>query len=230
MNKIAIIPARGGSKRIPRKNIKKFLGKPIIAYSIEAAKASNLFDTVMVSTDDNEIMEIATQYGAEVPFLRSAQNSDDYATTSDVLIEVLQNYDRKIKFDIVCCIYPTAPFVTSDMLLESYELFHTSKSDSLVPIVKYSYPPQRAFLEQKGYLKYREPMHTKSRSQDLESIYHDAGQFYWTYAETINKFQSLIGEFPIPYKINEMHVHDIDDKTDFKIAEQKFRLINQSSS
>ena len=142
MSSVAIITARGGSKRIPRKNIKEFCGKPIIAYSIEAALKAELFDEVMVSTDDAEIAEVARKYGAQVPFMRSAKNSDDYATTADVLSEVLEIYEQQGKFfDIMCCIYPTAPFVTSEKLQKAYEAFLEYGRETVVPVVSFSFPP-----------------------------------------------------------------------------------------
>jgi len=148
LKNIAIIPARGGSKRIPRKNIKNFLGKPIIAYSIEAALESKLFDEVMVSTDDKEIAETAIKYGAQVPFLRSDNNADDYATLADVLIEVINEYKSKdTSIDNICCILPTAPFVTSNRLIEAFNLFTKNKFDSLFPVLEFSYPIKRSLIK-----------------------------------------------------------------------------------
>ena len=145
MSRLAIITARGGSKRIPKKNIREFCGKPILAYSIEAALASGLFDHVMVSTDDEEIAQIAEKYGAEVPFFRSEATSGDFATTNDVLAEVLAEYEKRgMHFDIACCIYPTAPFVTAQKLTNAVEQLEASDADTLIPVVSFSYPPQRA--------------------------------------------------------------------------------------
>ena len=147
MRRIAIITARGGSKRIPRKNIKEFCGKPILAYSIEAALASGLFDTVMVSTDDEEIAGIAKEYGAEVPFYRSEATSNDFATTNDVLLEVLAEYEKRgEQYDVACCIYPTAPFVTSEKLKDATKRLEDSDADTIIPVVAFSYPPQRAMI------------------------------------------------------------------------------------
>ena len=180
MSSICIITARGGSKRIPKKNIKEFCGKPIIAYSIEAALASKLFDEVMVSTDSEEIAAVARHYGAKVPFMRSEKTSDDFATTADVLREVITEYGKRgQKFDIMCCIYPTAPFVTGDKLRQAYGKFVEAEADMLQPVVAFSFPPQRAFVVRDGLLAYRYPEHANARSQDLESWYHDAGQFYF---------------------------------------------------
>ena len=186
MSRICIITARGGSKRIPKKNIKDFCGKPIIAYSIEAALKSGLFDVVMVSTDSQEIADVAMAYGAQVPFMRSAANSDDYATTADVLKEVLDEYaSRGQHFETMCCIYPTAPFVTAEKLQQAYEAFISSGAEMLEPVVAYSYPPQRSFLLRDDMLKYQWPEYIRTRSQDLENWYHDAGQFY---LYTVNAF------------------------------------------
>ena len=179
MKKIAIITARGGSKRIPRKNIREFCGKPILAYSIEAAVKSGIFDTVMVSTDDEEIAAVAKRYGAEVPFYRSAETANDFATTNDVLLEVLAEYERRgEKFDLGVCIYPTAPFVNEKKLHDGLEIFGKSGADALVSVVKFSFPPQRGFVVDNGLIKYQYPQYERTRSQDLEPIYHDCGQLY----------------------------------------------------
>ena len=175
MRTIAIITARGGSKRIPRKNIRDFCGNPIISYAIDAAINSNIFAEVMVSTDDNEIAKIALENGAQVPFYRSSRNSDDYSTTADVLIEVLSEYEKKgLKFDYLCCIYPTAPFVTSEKLKLALKKMINEKAEAIIPVVKFSYPPQRAFIIKDDKLIYKYPENVFKRSQDLESLYHDA--------------------------------------------------------
>jgi N-acylneuraminate cytidylyltransferase len=178
MSNLAIIPARGGSKRIPRKNIKLFLGKPIIAYSIEAALKSNLFDEVMVSTDDKEIAEIAKVYGAKVPFFRSKENSDDYSTTTDVLLEVLNNYKQEgMGFSNACCIYPTAPFVSKEKLELAYSKLLKENFDCVFPVVRYGFPIQRAMFFDEENIKMIQPEHMLSRSQDLKTSFHDVGQF-----------------------------------------------------
>lgn len=226
--KIAIITARGGSKRIPRKNIRNFHGKPIIAYAIEVAINSKIFDEVMVSTDDEEIAEIAKKFGAEVPFMRNDKTSDDYATTSDVLIEVLNEYNKlNKKIETFCCIYPTAPFVTEKKLIESDELFSKTDADSLVSIVKFSFPPQRGFLkDEKNIVNFREPEFKLTRSQDLDPIFHDAGQFYWGKANKFLESKSLITHNTVGFELNENEVQDIDTEEDWKIAEIKFSLLN----
>ncbi len=228
MSCVAIITARGGSKRIPRKNIKEFCGKPIIAYSIESAIDSGVFDEVMVSTDDVEIAEIARSYKAKVPFMRSEKTSNDFATTVEVLLEVLNSYKMNGKyFDEVCCIYPTAPFITSNKLREAYNKFKVNKADSLIPVVEFSYPPLRGFCIENDSLRYKWPEFEKSRSQDLEKLYHDAGQFYFSKTDSLILNNSLIGTKCIPYIMGDIEVQDIDTETDWQMAELKYRMINQ---
>jgi pseudaminic acid cytidylyltransferase len=193
MKNLAIIPARGGSKRIPRKNIKPFMGKPIIAYSIEAALQSGIFDEVMVSTDDEEIAEVAKQYGANVPFMRSKRAADDYATTSDVIKEVLYNYEKLGKmYDSVCCIYATAPFISSVKLIEAMELINSKKFDSAFTLVQYSYPIQRSLSIKSERVMMLWPEYLNTRSQDLEVVYHDAGQFYIATVDALEVNQDFL--------------------------------------
>lgn len=226
MSNIAIITARGGSKRIPKKNIKSFCGKPIIAYSIEAALKSGAYSEVMVSTDSEEIAEIARVYGANVPFMRSEKTSDDYATTRDVLMEVLSEYEKLGKiFDYMTCIYPTAPFITADKLREAMQLIIDSHGSLLIPVVQFSYPPQRAYIieDNKLHLKWEENRYT--RSQDLEPFYHEAGQFYCYNISDYLKASGTISENIIPYILPESEVQDIDTVEDWKIAEMKYHLM-----
>ena len=226
MSQIAIITARGGSKRIPRKNIKDFCGKPILAYSIEAALKSNLFDTVMVSTDDEEIAEISKKYGAEVPFYRSEATSNDYATTNDVLLEVLDEYEKRGQhFDLAACIYPTAPFVTAEKLKKAFEELKASDADTLIPVVSFSYPPQRAMVVRDNRLVFFEPKYIDSRSQDLEPHYHDVGQFYAFRTAAFKENQKLMLGNILPFIVSELEVQDIDNETDWKIAEMKYKLM-----
>lgn len=226
MKNIAIITARGGSKRIPKKNIKEFCGKPIIAYSIEAALESGAFDEVMVSTDSEEIAEIARRFGAAVPFMRSEKTSNDYATTVDVINEVLDEYKRKgVSFDYFTCIYPTAPFVDGELLRDAIRNLKDSGADALIPVVRFSFPPQRAFVVRDGVLKYEFPEHEKTRSQDLEPIYHDCGQFYICSCEALARYNSLITSNTIPYIMPEERVQDIDTMSDWEIAEAKYRVL-----
>lgn len=226
--RIAIITARGGSKRIPKKNIKEFCGKPIIAYSIEAALKSNIFDEVMVSTDSEEIADIARQYGASVPFMRSAKTSDDYATTSDVIMEVLEKYQEMGQtFDYICCIYPTAPFVTPDKLKEAMSIMEKNDVVEVMPVVQFSYPPQRCFvIGNDNYMKYKYEEYMQSRSQDLEKQYHDAGQFYVYDADKYVRLSGKISGGIMPIIVSELEVQDIDNEDDWKIAELKYKLMN----
>lgn len=226
MRKIAIIPARGGSKRIPRKNIKDFLGKPIISYSIECAKKSRLFDTILVSTDDMEIKEIAEGLDAQVPFLRSDNTSDDHATTADVIEEVINCLaDKYDYYDHVCCLYPTAPLLDPAKINESFELMIKGKFDSVFPVVRYSYPIQRslAFVDHKIHMV--DKKYELKRSQDLEERFHDAGQFYWLSVKGFLKHKKLFTENSSAIVLDELSVQDIDNPSDWKIAELKYKLI-----
>ncbi len=222
---LAIIPARGGSKRIPRKNIKNFLGKPIIAYSIEAALKSELFSEVMVSTDDSEIATIALQYGAKVPFMRSPENANDFATTVDVLIEVLEKYEQINRhFAYACCIYPTAPFVSGESLQKAFQMLIEKDLDSVFPIQKFSFPPQRGVVVEQEKIKWKNPENAQVRSQDLEPMYHDAGQFYFFRTLSLINNRQILGDNTGGLIISEMDAHDIDNEEDWKIAEFKFSL------
>lgn len=226
---IAIITARGGSKRIPRKNIKDFLGKPIIAYSIAAALDAGCFDEVMVSTDDKEIAEIAQRFGAKVPFLRSAEASNDFATTEEVLIEVLNEYRQRGEvFEHACCLYPTAPFVTAEKLSSGHDLLLKTGADTVLPVVRFGYPIQRAMKIEDNRLSMIWPEHINSRSQDLMTAYHDSGQFYFI---KINRFlgtRRLFSDFTVPIELPESEVQDIDSEEDWKIAEMKYQMLQQS--
>lgn len=217
---IAIITARGGSKRIPKKNIRPFCGKPILAYSIEAALQSGLFDEVMVSTDSEEIAAVARQYGASVPFLRSAAASNDYATTNDVLAEVLDRYAQRGRhFDSMCCLYPTAPFVTAEKLRRAAQLL-AEGARSVMPVVAFSFPPQRGLVMKAGRLEYQYPAYQLTRSQDLEPVYHDCGQFYFYRLAADNSF--VDGNYT-GMILPETEVQDIDNLSDWEIAELKYQ-------
>lgn len=226
MRRLAIITARGGSKRIPKKNIRDFCGRPIIAYSIDAAKKSNVFDEVMVSTDSEEIKSISLEYGAGVPFIRSAKSSDDFATTSDVLMEVLAEYKKIGKsFDQVCCLYPTAPFVTSEKIIDAFRILEGSDVDTVIPVVEFSYPPQRGFVVEENRLFFKDESYIDARSQDLEKIYHDCGQFYAFKVESFLRNRNfLIGNIA-PLITNELEMQDIDNLSDWKLAEIKYKLM-----
>lgn len=223
---IAIITARGGSKRIPKKNIKEFCGKPIIAYSIRAALDSEIFDEVMVSTDSEEIAEIARAYGAKVPFMRSAKTSDDFATTADVLMEVLERYQEMDRtFDVMSCIYPTAPFVTPQKLQSAYDTLKKEQAVMAMPVVAFSYPPQRSYILQGNMLEMKWKENYNKRSQDLEKMYHDAGQFYMYQVDAFVRLKGQMTESIVPVIVDEMEVQDIDNKTDWKLAEMKYQMM-----
>lgn len=225
-NNLCIIPARGGSKRIPRKNIKDFLGKPIIAYSIEAALESRLFEEVMVSTDDEEIAEVALKYGAKVPFFRSEKMADDFATTLDVIQEVMAEYeDREADFQHICCIYATAPLVSKEKLQQAFNVLIENKYDSVLPIMKFSFPIQRSFeMNESSKVQYKFEEFKNVRSQDLTNSYHDAGQFYWM-RKNVLQSNSIVSNNTGAIVINELEGQDIDDETDWKLAELKYELL-----
>lgn len=227
MNTIAIITARGGSKRIPRKNIKEFMGKPMITYAIGAALKSNVFDEVMVSTDDFEIAEIAKKNGAKVPFMRSEKTANDMAMTYDVLEEVIDEYQKIGRnFDNLACIYPCVPFLKSETLQNAYQIFINSNCDTLVPVVKFSFPIQRAFrIDENNFLQYREPENMLKRSQDLEPMFHDVGMFYFCKIEEMKRNKKLIGNKAAYIEMDEMQIQDIDNVSDWKMAEMKYRIM-----
>jgi len=228
MKNLCIIPARGGSKRIPRKNIKHFMGKPIMAYSIDAALKSGLFDEVMVSTDDEEFADVARKFGASVPFLRSDATANDYATTVDVLLEVVNTYRQQGKeFDKVCCLYSTAPFVTSERLKEAYAKL-SDCVDGCFTIVEYSYPIQRSLrINESGLVEIKYPEYLKSRTQDLEKVYHDAGQFYFMKTATMEQEKTVWCKRTEPLVLSELEVQDLDTLTDWQLAEMKYQLLKK---
>jgi len=227
MSILAIIPARGGSKRIPKKNIKNFCGNPIISYSIENAFDSGIFSEVMVSTDDEEISKIAEKFGASVPFFRSKKASDDHAPLVAVLLDVLSMYQKKGKnWDYVCCILPTAPLMSSEDIKTAHNILLSTKSPAIVPIVRFSYPIQRALqLDDSGIVSMVQPDFISLRSQDLKPRYHDAGQYYFIRTAILLKEKSLFPQKTIGLEVDEMKVQDIDTETDWKLAELKYRLL-----
>ena len=228
MSTVAIITARGGSKRIPKKNIRPFCGKPIIAYSIAAALACDVIDEVMVSTDSEEIAAIAREYGANVPFLRSAAASSDTATTADVLEEVLTEYEKRGRhFDRFACIYPTAPFVTARKLTDAAAALDASQADGILTVVRYSYPPQRAFSIREGRVALLHPEYEKTRTQDLEPVYHDCGQFYLCSSEKLLTLHRVYLPYMLPFIIPEEESQDIDTLSDWAVAEAKFTAMRQ---
>jgi len=227
MKNLAIIPARGGSKRIPRKNIKDFLGRPIIAYSIEAALQSGLFEEVMVSTDDEEIAQVARQYGANVPFLRSSKTADDFATTAQVLEEVILLYQQQGRsFETACCIYPTAPLLSPAALQKGYQLLQEKNYDSLFPVLRFSFPIWRSLKLEEGKVHLNWPEYLNHRSQDLPPAFHDAGQFYWFNIASFRTKQALYTDNTGALELDELEVQDIDNETDWKLAELKYKLLH----
>ena len=230
MNNLCIIPARGGSKRIPKKNIKLFNGQPIISYSIQEALKTNLFDSVIVSTDDEETANIAQSFGAEAPFLRSPEASNDYATTLDVLKEVvskLKYYSRA--YDNVCCLYPCTPLITADILLKSYDKFIAEDMDTLLTTQEYRHPIQRALaLKDGGIIDFVNKAHISTRTQDLETFYHDAGQFYFHKSSLILNQQSIYDGKTGHYLLPISRAQDIDNEDDWTLAELKFRIKNKT--
>lgn len=227
---VAIITARGGSKRIPRKNIKNFSGRPIIQYSIDAALASGIFDEVMVSTEDVEIAAIAKKMGATVPFLRSINTAGDFATTAEVLIDVLAQYKEIEKqFAYGCCIYPTAPFVTADKLKKAYHLLVDNKADSVIPVTRFSFPIWRSFKMEDGKLAYNWPENASKRSQDLPPAFHDCGQFYFFDIAKFLTTKSLVSANTNALEVPESEVQDIDNEEDWKIAEIKYSFLEKDN-
>jgi len=226
MKTIAIILARGGSKRIPLKNIKLFLDKPIIAYSINAALSSGLFDEVMVSTDNDQIATVAKEYGAKLPFLRTASTSSDSSTTAEALIEVLNSYkENGQEFDYACCLYPTAPFVSSEKLIHAFDFLLQKKHLSVFPVMSFSYPIWRSLKIETGKLMMNYPEYKDMRSQDLPLAYHDAGQFYFFKVEALFAEKTLFTSNSGAIVIDELEGHDIDNLTDWKIAEMKYKVL-----
>ena len=223
MKNLCIIPARGGSKRIPRKNVKPFLGKPMLAYSIEAALKSGLFEEVMVSTDDEEIAEVARQYGAKVPFMRSAETASDFATTADVLKEVINKYQEQGKeFGNFCCFYATAPLVQSKDVVVAFERLQQSDFTCVYPVVQFGYPIWRCLdLAEDGTMTRHWPEYENSRSQDLPKEYHDTGTFYWYKTNEWLAGNIKVGGIEVP----ETTIQDIDTETDWKLAEMKYKLL-----
>jgi pseudaminic acid cytidylyltransferase len=206
------------------------MGKPMITYAIEKAIQSNLFDEIMVSTDDPEIAAIAEQYGANVPILRSKKNASDFATTADVLLEVLNFYINKgVHFKYACCIYPTSPLISIATMEEAYQKMIDDRLDCVFPVVGFDYPIQRAFLIKNGKLDMVNPAHKNTRSQDLPSCYHDSGQFYWFNCSKLRKQKTLLTDNTGAIIVNPMEVQDIDEETDWQLAELKYQLIQNKN-
>ena len=227
MSVIAIITARGGSKRIPKKNIKEFYGKPMLAYAIEAAKDSGIFDEIMVSTDSEEIADVARKYGANVPFLRSEKTSSDFAITYDVLMEVIEEYNKLGKsFDDICCIYPCVPFLKSESLKNAYDLMAARKANAVMPVCKYPAPVEWAMRINDDVLSADDVKKQLIRSQDLKPAYFDAGMFYFYKTEIFVKERTTLFPNTLGYVIDESECQDIDTPDDWKMAEMKYKLLH----
>ena len=224
--KLAVIPARGGSKRIPRKNIKSFGGKPMIAWSIEAAQRTGLFDRIVVSTDDEEIASIARKYGADVPFIRPAELSDDHTGTAPVIAHAIEWY-LKQDFDPIeiCCIYATAPFIRSEDIMLGQKTLDQSGVDFAFSVTSYAFPIQRAIkLNNDGRIEMFDPSQFQLRSQDLQEAYHDAGQFYWGTKNAWMSGAPIFGPNSAPVHLPRYRVQDIDTQEDWDQAEVLFEL------
>lgn len=229
MKTLCIIPARGGSKRIPKKNAKDFCGKPILSYPIEAALKSGLFDEVMVSTDDEEIAEIARRYGASVPFMRSAETANDFATTEAVHIEVLAEYKKLgMEFDYMCNIYPCTPMVTAEKLQECFRVLKESGADCAQPMIRFSTPPQQAFHKRDGFMSFVNPEVAYERTQDLEPWYYDPGQYYF-YDLSTYFIRDLRSRRVAMIEIPEKDAQDVDTIEDWEMAEIKYRMIHKEA-
>lgn len=228
-NNLCIIPARGGSKRIPRKNIREFCGKPMIAWSIEAACASGCFDRIIVSTDDAEIADVSRQWGADVPFMRPPDLADDYATTRSVVIHAIREATKLYgEVNRTCCLYPTAPFVTPDDLRSALQMQQVHQVDFVFSAASFAYPIQRAFrMTASGGLERIQPEHRNTRSQDLEETFHDAGQFYWGLAQAFVNGIDVISPGGRAYVLPRFQVHDIDTIEDWDRAELVFRALRK---
>lgn len=226
---VAVIPARSGSKRIPHKNIRKFYGKPIIAYSIEKALLSDLFDKVIVSTEDDEINSIAKQFGAEVPFKRPTELSDDYAGTTEVIAHAIKwMNNQRWTLNAVCCLHPTAPLLEVEYLITSYKIFNMGKWDYLFAATEYVYPIERSFkVLNNGGLAMLSPENYNRRSQDLTPTFHDAGQFYWGTPQAWLEKRPVFSERSTIIKLPAYSVVDIDTEEDWKRAELLYKVLEK---
>lgn len=226
---LCIIPARGGSKRIPHKNIALFKGEPIISYSIKAVQESDIADEIMVSTDDPAIADVAIKYGAKVPFFRDASTSNDKAGVAAVLVEVVNEYkNRGMEFDYVLSVYATQPLLKPENLVKAFHLLETTEgAESICTVEQYSYPPQRATIIVDGELKQLHPENYYARSQDLQPIYHDCNQFFLFKTYALMRDQKLYTEHTLPFILAESESQDIDTMEDWKLMEMKYDLLHQ---
>tara|TARA_R110002111_G_scaffold145581_1_gene212061 strand:- start:14290 stop:14991 length:702 start_codon:yes stop_codon:yes gene_type:complete len=230
MSTVAIIPARGGSKRIPRKNIKEFCGKPMIAWSIEAAQKSGCFDRIIVSTDDAEIAEVARQFGAEIPFMRPAQLSDDYTGTIPVIRHAVEWLgENGSPVSRACCVYATAPFVSAEDLKRGLDLLQSEACSYAFSVTSYAFPIQRAIrITPEGRVTMFNPEHFQTRSQDLEEAWHDGGQFYWGTTQAWQEERPIFSAGAVPVKLPRHRVQDIDTPEDWVRAEWLFKAMQEA--
>lgn len=228
---VCIIPARGGSKRIPRKNVRLFAGKPIIAHSIEAARSSGLFDRVVVSTEDEEIIKVSRDYGAEVPFTRPRELADDHTTTDQVFIHALEELEKEgAQLDYACCLYATAPFVDGDLIRSGLLLLKENHSTSCFTVARFSYPIFRALkINDRGRIEMIWPEHRLTRSQDLPDAFHDAGQFYWVDVQKYKNERKIFSSDSIPLVIPSWRVQDIDTLEDWERAQIIYAVLKKQS-
>lgn len=230
--RLAVIPARGGSKRIPRKNIKLFCGKPMIAWSIEAALQSSCFDQIVVSTDDAEIAEVARQYGAQVPFMRPIELADDHTGTTAVIAHGVDWFAAQSQMPAqVCCLYATAPFVSADDLRRGLAVLTETGSDYAFSVTSYAFPIQRAIrINPVGRIEMFSAEHFNERSQDLEEAYHDAGQFYWGRADAWQQRRIIFSPAAVPVMLPRHRVQDIDTPEDWTRAEWMFKALQAQTN
>ena len=224
MKCIAVIPARGGSKRIPNKNIKNFLGEPIISYSIRTAIESKCFEDVFVSTDSNAIRRVANKYGAKTPFVRSAKLSDDFTDTLSVLKDAITRLESILEFDSVCCLYATAPLLRKEFLEEAKAIILKKNENYVVPVAEYQHPIQRSFmLSEDSMIKPENQQMLKERTQDLARYFHDTGQFYFGHKDNFLQGKPLISSNSKGLIIPKQYVCDIDTEDDWRLAESLYR-------
>lgn len=232
MKCLAIILARGGSKRIPRKNVRRFLGRPMLEYAVHSAIKSGCFEEVMLSTDDEEIAEAARNAGASTPFKRSAENARDEAPTGCAVLEVISKYrEAGRNFDAICALYASSPLICSEHLRTGYKMLEANPCiATIMPVVRFSHPVQRAFAICDGNLRMTSPEHEFTRSQDLAPRYHDAGQWYWLRTALFLQSRQIFGNPCMPLILSDLEVQDVDTEDDWKLAEIKFRLRNTEQS
>ena len=220
---LSVIPARGGSKRIPRKNIKNFLGKPVIGYTIETLLESDLFDHLIVSTDDEEIADIARQFGADVPWIRSCELSNDTATTDAVIKHALTEASLIYgEFDFGCCVYPINPLLHFEMLQRGLSQLKFYNAASAFPIVRFDFPIEQALLLNNGRPNFLSPEAAAKNSQDLPTHYHDAGMFYWFDVAKYRQHPFLFSSDSVAFEVGQLHCQDVNTEEDWALAELKY--------